>query len=586
MPDQLQLTVRIETEGDFKVGANPQPVNRLKLSVTNTGDSVARPTGGGHIYLRGYLGSDVKALFLDQADARACTKTVSSGWKAVWDFSAEGQQQGRFALKLQTYNRPLLEKDETLTLTLSNAISKTAPGTADLFLETDLDSEKRPLPLIKKADRPGIICFSSDPPEHTRNLPGDRVTLRWCTHELTNRELTQVGISDPLPCDFSSDKGERTIACSDADMTFRLTGYVGDRAVSRELQVRTLNKGWHDLKHTLWEGDPGYPTARDEDETARLDTRTEGLDLEPLYLFNANDQHLYALFRRNFEDRQPAFLFKTANPFGPWQFVPTRVPGEQGTVPAAGATSPGVYADDTLWLIGGSRIDPDSTANRVWCLARGKERAQWEQLDDAPWTPRMGHALVVFQNSIWVLGGRDATGNALNDVWTFNLADRRWEEQADGDWTPRCLFGSAVYAGRIWLYGGMPEPFADTLYHDLYTYDGNRWQKEEMTASITADAGQAPFAAALQVFDTKLRLFGKFRTVNPRDGSERIEPLAFTLSNADTKTWESFPVDALKDWGGDTSFSYQLVNYKNKMLMGLALGYEQANVTMKVYVPG
>lgn len=585
MPDQLQLKVRIVVEGDFKVGANPQPANRFTVSVTNTGGSVSRPAGGGHIYLRGCLGTDAKALFLDQADARACTQAVSSGWKAVWTFPAEAQQPDKFALKLQTYNSTLFKKNETLTLTLSDVISKTMPGTADLFLETDMDSEKRPVPLTKKSDQPGIINFSSDPPEHTPNLPDDPVTLKWCTHELTNRELTQVGISNPVPCDFSSDEGQRTVKCTDADMTFRLSGYVGDKRFVRELQVRTLDKGWHDLKHTLWEGDPGFPTPQDEGEADLLDAQASGLDLEPLCLFNANDQHLYAIFRRRFNEQQTSFVFKTANPFGPWQFVPTRATGEQGAVPEASASSPGIYFDDTLWLIGGSRINPDNVSNTIWCLELKDDAKKWKLMKPAPWKPRMGHGVVIFQNRIWVMGGRDAAGNALKDVWALDK-EGGWEKKADADWAPRCLFASAEYAERIWVYGGMPEPFADTLYRDLYTYDGQQWLKEEMTGSITADAGQAPFAAAIQEFSTKLRLFGKFRSVDPGDASEHIEPLAFTLSNADTKTWEDFPVDALKDWGGDTSFSYQLVNYKNKMLMGLILGYEQADVIMKVYVPG
>jgi hypothetical protein len=44
----------------------------------------------------------------------------------------------------------------------------------------------------------------------------------------------------------------------------------------------------------------------------------------------------------------------------------------------------------------------------------------------ADWTERMGHAVLVFQNQIWVMGGRDSAGNALNDIWKRDASSPKW----------------------------------------------------------------------------------------------------------------------------------------------------------------
>jgi hypothetical protein len=165
------------------------------------------------------------------------------------------------------------------------------------------------------------------------------------------------------------------------------------------------------------------------------------------------------------------------------------------------------------------------------------------------------------------------------------VTHRKWDQLQPAPWKPRCLFNPAVYDQKIWLYGGAKEPFSAELYDDIWVYTGGRWQKKAMTGIIKGSESKKPIASSLQVFEDKLCLFGKFRTVNPDDKSEKVEPLAFSLSSASTKTWDAFSSDGLKDWGSDTTFSYQLVNFKDRMLIARALGYGEPNPVLKVYVP-
>ena len=586
MPVQPHVEAHLVVTGSFKVGANPQPPNRFELSITNKSDPL-KLTPKKCLCLKGVLGPGTDALFLDDNDAKQCEKSSPKDWTVIWDFSRKAE--GEFCLKIYSLNKKL-EKEQPLTISFANVISKTAPdGDAALSFQTDFSDAKQALTISKTADKADIISFYASPPEGVQNLPGEDVTLKWRTYKLTNLGLFQEGHSDPLVCDFSQDEGQKKIPGVATSMKFVLKGYDGPQLISRNLRVQVLQKGWYDLKNTVSEGDPGYPVPQDEKETRLLAGNPKGFDLEPTLLFNANDQRLYAIFRLIFAGQERAFLFQTQNLFGGWSFVKSSVPDQTGSIPGGCFTSPGIYFDDKLWLIGGSQIDPDNTSNCIWCF--DPRKAAWEDWGAAPWTPRMGHAVqVVYEDQkakIWMLGGRDEAGNALNDVWSLDVASRSWTDLGPADWKPRCLFNPAVYDKQIWLYGGVKEPFSAELYDDLYVYSSDGpWQKKEMTGIIKGSESKKPIASSLQVFKGKLCLFGKFRTIDPADKSERIEPLAFSLSSASTKTWDDFPSDGLKGWGGDTTFSYQLVNFRDKLLIARALGYDDPNTVLKVYVPG
>jgi len=591
MPDVLKLNARIDIEGSpkvLRVGANPQPPNKFILSIKNEGELLP-VTPDKCLYLRGCLGSSAKALFLDDADARKCTKSKPNDWEVVWDFS--GKEQGWFRLKIFSF-RPLAQGQE-LMISFSSVISKTSPdGAAALFFETDFSDAVQDLTIPKTALNPDIISFTAEPPEGVQNLPGDQVILKWRTVGLTNRELSQIGIADPLACDFRQDEGQKAVSCAAADTTFRLTGYDGPKAIFRDLQLKVLTQGWYDIRNTVWEGDPGYPGPRTENEARLLNTNRR-YELEPTLLFNANNKCLYAIFRRKFAGREKGFVFKTENPFGGWRLVESSVPDQPDPVPIGFTTSPGIYFDDKLWLIGGSQIDPDNTANDVWCF--DPQKSAWEYWGAADWIARMGHAVLAYKNKIWVMGGRDEAGNPLNDVYTLDVASRKWDPLDNAAWEPRCLFnptvfevnlGSAGKDSQIWLYGGARGPDSALLYDDLYVYSGGKWEPKEMTGIIQGHGARKPIASCIQVFDGRLCLFGKFRVVDPGDKSEIVEPLGFSLAGPTTKTWERFPSEGLKNWGAETASSYQMVNFRDKMLIAKALSFRKPNAVLKVYVPG
>jgi hypothetical protein len=593
MTDRAQLTASIETAGPLKVG--PEPNTGFRLRIENRGAPVTRAgSKGANLYLTGVLGPGADALFFDRADARKCDRACDPpGWRTDWMTSDEGW----FRLRISTFDDVLFGSGDALTITFSNVVSRTAAGSALLKFETDFTDGAEALALEKRSDDPGIISFDSVPPQGVPNLPGADVKLRWCVNRLNNLELIDLNTNNALPCDFSGPAGTRTISGVQADMQLRLRGYDGMRPIDRVLGIRVLRTGWYDLAHTLLEGDPGYPVPRNEAEARALAGKT-AIHLEPSVLATGGEQDaaaamgqypvLYGIFRHDALGAPRALLFATQNPFGAWRFIASTVPGEEGCVPAGFDGSPGAFSDGKLWLIGGSQIDPDVSSNRVWCCDP-VGGAAWEDCGAAPWRSRMGHAVLVLDGRIWLMGGRDEAGNALNDVWILDprAGNSAWEAQTGSrPWAPRCLFSPAVFQGRVWLYGGVREPFSDRLYDDLYVCEAGTWRKIEMTGIIAGDGEpRRPIAACLQTFNDALHLFGTFRTIRRSDGSEIVEQLAFRLSSPTTRTWTIFPADGLQNWGADTTFSYQAVSFGGVMLIAKALTYGAPTRVLKAYVP-
>jgi len=599
MGQQINLEAKIADvkENSLRVGSYPQPANEFTLLITNKGEQISK-TGKRppDFYLKCLLGDEEEALFLNRDEAENCTITVPYGWSYNRAFSRDDAGKDIFGLILHTEKTKLLQKDESLKVTLSHIISKTRPGKAILTFETDLlKDHPATLTLLKtesKASEPGIIYFISEPGAGTQNFPGDSVLLRWRTAKLEKIKLYPTG-SEESP--FIAAEGEEEGAVKvdlnySSDVNYTLEGYSGNKRFERKLQIKVLQPGWYDVKNTIRKGHPAYP----EKGTA------DYYDLEPALLLNANEVKLYGIFRYTFQGRKRALLLETRDPFGNWKFETTSVPDEEGYIPEGFSTSPGVYFDDKIWLIGGSQIDRDQCSNGIWRLDPVTHR--WEDFspgsDSLHWKSRMGHAVVVFENRIWVIGGLDEAGNALNDIWALDAGkdggNKIWtclqEDDSSEDlqrWKGRCLFSAAVLNKKIWIYGGAAAPFSRTLYDDVWSagYKAGALDKWEQQKGPQPDANfRAPIASCMQVFDQRLYLFAKFSTLNNYE-IDTVEARAFCLETTPYYAWKRILDEHLQDWGGNTTSSCQLITCRKRMLIARTLSYETINPVMKIYVP-
>ena len=236
----------------------------------------------------------------------------------------------------------------------------------------------------------------------------------------------------------------------------------------------------------------------------------------PVRLFVADDfsgsgsKRSYGIFK----DRGGAYaLYSSATGVDAWRLEPGDVPPEM-------ATSPGVYYKNKLWLIGGSSVDPNNPRNQVRCYEKADPNRvdrSWNKKNDFPSTMpgRMGHACVVFQDTLWVIGGYN-NGKAYRDVW-------QGKEKADGQLEWSCLQDQCDWDGRlypaattwrnpeglpeVWIYGGSADPQSSEPMHDFWsTRDGRAWQRMDEKGSppvpIMPDPG-APLASTLVAFPQK-----------------------------------------------------------------------------------
>ena len=145
-----------------------------------------------------------------------------------------------------------------------------------------------------------------------------------------------------------------------------------------------------------------------------------------------------------------------------------------------------VVFNNKMWLIGGRKIGGEIIAE-VWSSPDG---ADWTLVTgNAAFGPRFRHQAVAFGNKIWVIGGTPNNGSdetALNDVWSStNGAD--WTlVTGNAAFAARYSFGACSYGGKMWVMGGCESDVGYTsLYNDVWSStDGVTWTQVTSAAAF------------------------------------------------------------------------------------------------------
>ena len=182
-----------------------------------------------------------------------------------------------------------------------------------------------------------------------------------------------------------------------------------------------------------------------------------------------------------------------------------------------------VSFDDKLWIIGGRRTlglgnyeytDLWSTSNAL----------SWQSVDipDAV-ANRTNHAVVVFQDKIWVIGGVIEDENAsngqsyANDIWSTSDGINWIQITPSAPFEPRALHNLVVHDEKLWVIGGTYYDDGDKYFNDMWvSEDGVSWSKKNSTA-IFPDRS----LFRVKVYDEKLWVIGGFyedpAIINPED---------------------------------------------------------------------
>jgi leucine-zipper-like transcriptional regulator 1 len=169
-----------------------------------------------------------------------------------------------------------------------------------------------------------------------------------------------------------------------------------------------------------------------------------------------------------------------------------------------------VVFNNTMWVIGGWPGDyscpGDSCNDEVWYSSNG---VNWTLATaHAGFGGRYDHRSVVFDNRIWVIGGRNTTSwDPLNDVW-FSTDGVNWTlATKEAPFAPRWDFGLTLLDNEMWVIGGSEDgPVHNDVWHSP---DGVNWTQ------ATDNAGFSPrMDLTATTFEGKIWVTGGFDWVS------------------------------------------------------------------------
>jgi len=186
-----------------------------------------------------------------------------------------------------------------------------------------------------------------------------------------------------------------------------------------------------------------------------------------------------------------------------------------------------VVFQDKIWVIGGKDKD-DQPTNDVWSSADG---THWSKVSSNNlWSARSAHQAVVFDNKIWIMGGISAAGEELNDVWS-SADGVVWNRLTDAaPWPARANFSSIVFDNKVFVMGGWsatsPQGGTLTYYNDVWSsLDGKNW---EQLSSDSAWSKRAYLSA--YTFGNKIFIAGGLTSSPQREFSD-------IYSSTDGESW-------------------------------------------------
>jgi hypothetical protein len=362
----------------------------------------------------------------------------------------------RWALKgqLTVYNGDATANCQILYSTTAGGRTtwKTAASSVNILMKKDTTP-----PAIVKFTAKRIVVASDEP-----------AALEWEVIDATSI-LIQMGDSlRSLDVPANQFKGSLTTGSLAGNTTFKLTATNDASSVTRSIIVKVCeNNSLVPEKKTLFGGQK----------------------LMGLYPWGGK---LFALILSSADQHQNVFLWESDDGLN-WQkaefysytpvFVHSSV-GGSSTVDGSSAPgidldfagSPGVIYKDKLYLIGGSRFDTDFRSNLVYYLDFAASEKGWQAGAPASFTPRMGHACVVYNKEIWVIGGYNEQG-CSNEVWKFD--GTTWTDLSVSNALPtnRCMLSAIINNGNIEIYGGFGNVpgVPDQTLADSYVFAGNSW---------------------------------------------------------------------------------------------------------------
>ena len=161
--------------------------------------------------------------------------------------------------------------------------------------------------------------------------------------------------------------------------------------------------------------------------------------------------------------------------------------------------------------------------------------------EDAAYGSRKGAAVEVFNEKVWLIGGRDETDTPLPDIWS-SADGENWT--FEGNLSFGAIYGHELisFNGRLWIYGGSSEGI---LSNKIFSSeDGITWVEETETTPFT------------QYQSSRFAILGNqiFRIAGYRGDVEELSPERNVYSSSDGLNW----VLETENHGFESKFSFQI----------------------------
>jgi|GEM_PF-2094013 len=131
------------------------------------------------------------------------------------------------------------------------------------------------------------------------------------------------------------------------------------------------------------------------------------------------------------------------------------------------------------------------------------QQPRWRSLADMP-RARFGHCAVIYQDRIWLIGGKNQFANSISEVDCYNLKTGQWESEPSKLVHARYNAAAAVFQDKIVVIGGQNE--RQILSSVEYFDPADRKWKEWIPLPFPREGANA------LVFDSVLYVIGGIRS--------------------------------------------------------------------------
>lgn len=138
------------------------------------------------------------------------------------------------------------------------------------------------------------------------------------------------------------------------------------------------------------------------------------------------------------------------------------------------SNSAGIVFNNKMWLMGGKSTG-GSLLNDVWSSTDG---ISWtRETENAQWSARRSFGCFTLpgKNKMYIVGGADASGNGLADVWSSPDGKTWTQEKVQAFQKGRSAFGIVTYNNAVWILGGIVSGDTRPVNEVWSSADGLSW---------------------------------------------------------------------------------------------------------------